>query len=264
MEVIVEFIRRHTPPFSLEKFIQFLPELAKGAVVTVQVTLAGFALAMVLGLVIALARMSDKGWLRRPFTAFLEIIRNTPLLVQLYFAFWVLPSVGIRLPAFITGVTILGIHYGAYLSEVYRAGIQAVPHSQVEATVALNMTRAHAFRRIILPQAFRTIIPAMGNYLIGMFKDSAFVSAISIQEILARTRYRASTTFRFFELYTAAALFYFMISFPTARVVNAIERNLRRDLIEPRVGAPRGRVQGIVASARRFIMGRPAKVKREV
>ena len=232
MESIVELIQDHMPPFRFDKFIEFLPELARAGVITVEVTLLAFLLAAILGLFVALARMSGRSWLRIPFTVYLELIRNTPLLVQLYVAFWVLPVFGITLPAFLTGVLILGIHFSSYLSEVYRAGIGSVDRGQFEAASVLGMSRSLAMQRIVLPQAVRTMIPAMGNYLIGMFKDSAFVSIIGIEEILWSTRWQASTTFRFFEVYTGATLLYLVVSFPAARVVNALERHLKRDLAE--------------------------------
>ena len=237
MKSFLEWIRDYTPPFSFDKFIEFLPELARAGVITVQVTLLAFLLAAVLGLLVALARMSGRRWLRISFTAYLEFIRNTPLLVQLYVAFWVLPVFGIKLPAFLTGVLILGIHFSSYLAEVYRAGIGSVDRGQLEAATVLGMSRSLAMRRIVLPQAVRTMVPAMGNYLIGMFKDSAFVSIIGIEEILWRTRWHASVTFRFFEVYTGAALLYLAVSFPAARVVNALERYLKRDLAETRAGS---------------------------
>ncbi len=185
-------------------------------VITVEVTLLDFLLAAILGLFVALARMSRRRWLRIPFTAYLEFIRNTPFLVQLYVAFWVLPVFGIILPV------------SSYLSEVYRAGIGSVDRGQFEAATVLGMSRSLAMRRIVLSQAVRTMIPAMGNYLIGMFKALTFVSIIGIEEILWSTRWQASTTFRFFEVYTGAALLYLVVSFPAARVVNALERCVKR------------------------------------
>ena len=227
--LITDWVSTHRPPMSWEKFIEFTPYIFKGAVVTVQITVLGYALAVVVGLIIALARMSKIWWLSIPFTIFMEFIRNTPLLVQLYFAFWVLPNFGILLPAFGTGVVALGIHFGAYLAECYRAGLEAVPRGQYEAATSLNMPPMLSMRHIILPQAVRTVIPTMGNYLIGMFKATVFVSAIAVQEVMFNAYYLGSSTFRVFELYTLAALFYFAMSFPAARLVNALERHMNKD-----------------------------------
>ena len=164
--------------------------------------------------------------------AYVEIIRNTPLLVQLYIYYFVLPTVGIVLPAEPVAIAGLAMHFSAYLSEVYRAGLASVDRGYVEAAIALGMPPGLSMRRIQLPLAMRAIIPAMGNYLIGMFKDSAFVAFLAVSEILAVTRWIASDTFRVFEVYTAAAILYLVVSFPAARLVNATERYLKRDMVE--------------------------------
>ncbi len=230
----------HRPPFSWEKFVDFLPYLAEGAVVTVKVTLLAFAFAMSVGFVVVIIRMYGHWTIRIPVSAFFEFIRNTPLLVQLFAAYSILPSFGIVVPAFYLGVFVLGNYYGVYLSEIYRAGISKVATGQIESATALNMSSSVIMRRVILPQAFRTVIPIMGSYFIGMFKDSVFVSVVAIEELLFQTRYWTGITYRFFELYTGAALFYLVISFPAARSINLIENWLKRELADaqPRSALP--------------------------
>lgn len=229
----IEVIDQYLPKvFSLPHFISYFPELARGAVVTVRVTLIGYALAVVIGLIVAIIRRSRYKWLKAPVMVYVEIVRNTPILVQLYIYYFVLPTVGIVLPAEPTAIAGLAMHFSAYLSEVYRAGLASVDRGYVEAAIALGMPSSLSMRRIILPLAMRAIIPAMGNYLIGMFKDSAFVAFVAVSELLAITRHIAYNTFRVFEVYTAAAILYLLVSFPAARLVNATERYLKRDLVE--------------------------------
>ena len=126
--------------------------------------------------------MSRLAPLRWVVKAYIEVIRGTPLLLQLIYVYYVLPEIGIRLDAFTAGVLALTLNYSAYISEVYRGGIQAIAKGQHDAAAALGMTRALAMRRIILPQAIRIVIPPLGNYFIGLFKDTALCSAVSIQE----------------------------------------------------------------------------------
>ena len=154
-------------------------------------------------------------------------MRGTPLLLQLIYVYYVLPEIGIRLDAFTAGVLALTLNYSAYISEVYRGGIQAMPRGQHDAAAALGMTHALSMRRIILPQAIRIIIPTLGNYFIGLFKDTALCSAVSLQELVFTAQVQAALSFQYFTLYTVVACMYFAVSFPAARLVGYLERITR-------------------------------------
>ena len=138
--------------------------------------------------------------------SYVEIIRGTPLLLQLIYIYYVLPEIGIRLSAFTAAIIGLTLNYSAYISEVYRAGIVAVAKGQSDAAAALGMTRGLALRRIILPQAIRTVIPALGNFLISLFKDTALCSVVSVQEVLFTAQIMAARDYQYFTLYTAGRL----------------------------------------------------------
>ena len=156
------------------------------------------------------------------------MIRGTPLLLQLIYIYYVLPEIGIRLDAFTAAVIGLTLNYAAYISEVYRAGIQAIAKGQSDAAAALGMTRGLALRRIILPQAIRLVIPALGNYLISLFKDTALCSVVSVQEVLFTAQIMAARNYQYFTLYTVVGVFYFAVGFPAARLVDWLERRTRQ------------------------------------
>jgi polar amino acid transport system permease protein len=202
---------------------EILPDLLEGLVVTVQATLGGFALAAILGLLFALGRRSDNRWLSQPLGAFVEFIRGTPLLVQLFFFFFVLPRYGLRLPALLVGILALGLHYGTYCSEVYRAGIDAVERGQWEAATALNFSPMHIWTGIILPQAIPPMIPALGNYFVAMFKETPQLAAITVTELLLTGRIIGTNTFRFIEPITMVGALVFMLSYPSSLVVQQLE-----------------------------------------
>jgi His/Glu/Gln/Arg/opine family amino acid ABC transporter permease subunit len=201
--------------------------LLGGLLITVELTLVVIVLSLVFALFVALAGMSRITPLRWLVKSYIEVIRGTPLLLQLIYVYYVLPEVGIRLNAFAAGVIALTLNYSAYISEVYRGGIQAISRGQHDAAAALGMTHALAMRRIILPQAIRIIIPTLGNYFIGLFKDTALCSAVSIQELVFTAQVQAALSFQYFTLYTVVAAMYFAVSFPAARLVNYLERITR-------------------------------------
>jgi len=204
--------------------LEILPQLLRGLVVTVQATLMGIVVAMVLGLVLALARRSRRRLISWPVGAAVEFVRSTPLLAQLFFLFFVLPEFGIVLSPFLIGVLGLGIHYGCYTSESYRAGIESVPRGQWEAAVALNMAPATKWRRIVLPQAIPTVIPALGNYLVAMFKEAPLLSTVTVLELLAASRNIQSVSFRGMEPFTLAGLLFLAVSLPASVLVRYLER----------------------------------------
>jgi len=191
---------------------QIMPTLLQGVKITILATLLGAALAAVVGLAIALARRSSNKLVSRSVGFFAEFIRGTPLLVQLYFIFFVLPDIGILLPPLVAGVIGLGLHYGTYTAEVYRAGIDNVPRGQWEAAKACNLSTNQTWTRIILPQAIPPMIPALANYLVAMFKETPLLSAITVLELMNQAKSVANTYYRYVEPMTLVGVFFLVIS----------------------------------------------------
>ena len=209
--------------FSLDDMIGFLPTLLRGALLTITVSLLSFALALVLGLVTGLARISRVAPLRGVAACYIQFIRGTPLLLQLFFIYYVLPYGGIVLSPFVSGALGLTLNYGAYMAEVFRSGIQAIPKGQWEAGQSVGMSRRLLMRRIILPQAFRIIVPSLGNFFVSIFKDSALVSVITMRDLMFSGQLLASATYKHFEIFAEVAVIYFLISYPTAKFVEWVE-----------------------------------------
>ena len=211
----------------MSEIISWLPSLLQGLLVTVEITIVAMALGLVLGLVLATMRLEPSNrWLYIPATVYLELIRGTPLILQLFFVYFGLPSVGIHLDPFVAGVVAIGVNYSAYLSEVFRSSIRAVPRGQWEAASSLGMPRALIMWRIVFPQAGRLALPATGNYFIGLFKDSALASTISVTELLFSGQILASQTFQYFKIYGVIALLYLIISYPTSLGLRALEKRI--------------------------------------
>jgi polar amino acid transport system permease protein len=209
--------------FSFQDMVDFLPSLLQGAVITISVSLLAFALAIVLGLSTGIARLSRIAPLRAVAAFYIQFIRGTPLLLQLFFIYYVLPYVGIVLSPFASGTLGLTLNYGAYMAEVFRSGIQAIPKGQWEAGFSVGMSRHKLLRRIILPQAIRIIVPALGNFFVSIFKDSALVSVITLRDLMFSGQLLASATYKHFEIFTMVAVIYFLISYPTAKFVEWVE-----------------------------------------
>jgi polar amino acid transport system permease protein len=204
--------------------LSIIPDLLQGLVVTVEIALLGTLIAAVLGLALAILRRLAIPVVSRVVTFAVIFIRGTPLLVQAYCAFFVLPDYGISADAFTTGAVVIGINYSAYMAEVYRSGIEGVHAGQWEACTALGLPATRTWGRVILPQALRTVVPMLGNYLIQMFKDSAVLSAITVVELLATAQAIGSSNFRYLEPLTIAAILFLIISYPSSRLVNRLER----------------------------------------
>ncbi|CAN5439922.1 ectoine/hydroxyectoine ABC transporter permease subunit EhuD [soil metagenome] len=204
--------------------LQILPELWRGMLSIVRSTLGGISIAMTLGLVLAIARRSEIKLIRWPVTAFIEFIRSTPLLIQLFFMFFALPSLGIVMSPVTTLVLGLGVHYATYASEAYRAGIDAVDKGQWEATVALNMSPWTTWTRIILPQAIPKVLPALGNFFVAMFKDAPLGSTISVVGVLFVANAIGARTFNFVEPFTVAGLLFLAVSVPASMFVRYLEK----------------------------------------
>lgn len=212
--------------FSLNDMIGFLPPLLEGAVITITVSLLAFSLAMVFGLAIGIARISRLAPLRVLAACYIQFIRGTPLLLQLFFIYYVLPYVGIVLSPFVSGAIGLTVNYAAYMAEVFRAGIQAIPKGQWEAGSSVGMSRRLLMRRIILPQAIRIIVPPIGNFFVSIFKDSALVSVITMRDLMFSGELLASATYKHFEIFAMVAVIYFCISYPVAKFVEWIEAKI--------------------------------------
>ncbi|MFB6568719.1 ectoine/hydroxyectoine ABC transporter permease subunit EhuD [Streptomyces noursei] len=206
----------------------FLPMFWKGVLVTLQALALGSLIAFALGLVWALAQRSPLKVVRWPVTVVTEFVRNTPLLVQLFFLFYVMPEWGLTLSALATGVIGLGLHYSTYTAEVYRAGIDGVPAGQWEAAVALSLSRRRTWTAVILPQAIRRVVPALGNYVIAMLKDSPMLFAIGVLEMLGEARQFSSQTFQTIEPYTLVGVAFIAIAYPASLLLRALERRLVR------------------------------------
>jgi polar amino acid transport system permease protein len=157
-----------------------------------------------------------------------ELIRSTPLLIQIFFLFFVLPSFGIVLDAFTAGVLALGVHYGAYCSEVYRAGLEGVPRGQWEAATALNLSPWSTYKDIIIPQAIPPVVPALGNYLVALFKETPLLSAIAVLELMQTAKILGSENFRYTEPMTLVGAFFLAMSLVSAALIRAVERLLNR------------------------------------
>lgn len=201
--------------------------LSRGILLTIQISILGYALALVIGLVAGLGRLARNPIVNALATLYVEIVRGIPILVViLYVAYVITPPVGIRSNV-VRGIIALAVTYGAYLAEVYRAGIQAVPGGQVEAGKALGLSQAQTMRFIVLPQAFRIILPPLGNDFIAMLKDSSLVMVISVPELTLQTRLYVSRTFQTFEGWTMAALLYLSMTLVLSMGVRLLERYSR-------------------------------------
>ena len=214
--------------FNVPVAIASLGPLLAGMLITVELTLIVITLALILGLLVALGRLYGPVWLRWLLASYVEVIRGTPLLLQLIYIYYVLPEVGIRLDAFTAAVIGLTLNYAAYISEVYRSGIQGIGKGQSDAASALGMTRPLSLRRIILPQAIRLVVPALGNFLISLFKDTALCSVVSVQEVLFTAQLMGARNYQYFTLYTVVGVLYFIVGFAASRVVAMLEARGRQ------------------------------------
>lgn len=205
-----------------------LPTLLAAAGMTVLLSVLSFPLAIVLGLAVALGRLYGPRFVAWPLGVYVEVLRGTPLMLQLFVLFYVLPSAGLSLPAFAASVLGLAINYSAYEAEIYRAGLQAVPPGQMEAALALGMSRRLALRRIVLPQAVRIVLPAVTNDFIALFKDTSVCSVITVVELTKRYNIAAMThPSDVLPLAAMAALLYLAMSYPLALLSARFERALR-------------------------------------
>lgn len=191
---------------------QIMPTLLEGFKITLIATVLGAAVAGVVGLLLAIMRRSPLPFVSPVIGFVSEFIRGTPLLVQLYFIFYVLPDIGIRLSPLLAGVIGMGLHYATYTAEVYRAGIENVPRGQWEAAKAANLTTRQTWIHVILPQAVPPMIPALANYFIAMFKETPLLSAITVLELMNQAKSIANSNYRYIEPMTLVGVFFLVIS----------------------------------------------------
>jgi len=206
----------------------FMPHFWDGLLVTLQALALGSLISFALGLVWALLMRTPTRWVRWPVGVVTEFIRDTPLLVQLFFLFYVLPEWDITFSAMTTGVVAIGLHYSTYTMQVYRAGIEAVPAGQWEAATALSLPMRRTWTAVILPQAIRRVVPALGNYVISMLKDTPMLMAITVLDMLGEARLFAQQHFQYTEALTVIGVAFILISYPASLLMRALERRLVR------------------------------------
>ena len=204
-----------------------LPQLLKGLVVTIEATIVASLLAYVLGLGIAILKMSKSKLIRVCLYWITEFVRRTPILVQLYVVFYVLPDYGIFLEAFTCGVLVLGIHFSTYTSEVFRAGIDNVSKGQWEAAKSLNYNAYQAWKNVILPQAIPPMIPPLANYLITMFKETPLLAAITVVELFRAADQYSNSHYKYLEPMTLVGVFFLIVSIPSAILAMKLEKKFK-------------------------------------
>ena len=217
----------------MQKFIndavEFLPILFQGVKLTILVTVGSLVLSTVLGLVWALMRVSGIGFLDKSAKLAVNFIRGIPIIVQLFYIYFVLPDFGIALSALQAAVIGLGIAYSAYQAENFRAGIEAVDHGQIEAAQSIGMGWWMVMRRVVLPQALRIVLPPFGNVMIMMLKDSSQASTITVAELALQGKLIASSTFKNTSVFTLVAILYLSMSLPLMYLVGRLEKRAAQD-----------------------------------
>jgi polar amino acid transport system permease protein len=208
-------------PDPYREILEFVPD---GIFITLQVTVESIILALVIGLFAGLGMVSGRRWLNLPASLYVEVIRGIPLLVQLFYLYYALTF--IHIPDILTAVLAMSICYGAYMGEIVRAGIQSIPRGQMEAARSLGLTHTQTMIHVILPQAFRTILPPVGNEFVALLKDSSLVSILAVADLLRRGREYASETFTYFETYTVIALVYLIITLFFSKMVSLMENRI--------------------------------------
>jgi len=212
------------PEFSWDLARASWPAVLEGLKITVELTFIGIAISRGLGIFGGLGRLSKNRLLSTVVGFYVDFMRATPLLLQLIYIYFVLPTVGIRLDPFVAAVLGLSLNYSAYLSEVYRSGIQAIPRGQLDAAAALGMRPSLTMSRIVLPQAIRIVIPTLGNYFVALFKDTSLASFLTLQELLFSGQIIISRTYDYFTIYTMVLFMYFLVGYPSLILVRYLEK----------------------------------------
>ena len=213
--------------FNVDLMINSLPLLIVGAGITVQITAISVGLGLVIGMFVGIARICHVKVLRALATVYIDFLRVTPLLVQIFLIYFALPMVvGQRVDPFIAAITACGINSGAYIAEIFRAGIQAIDEGQMEAGRSLGMTWVQTMRYIIVPQAFKNIVPPLGNEFIALLKDSSLVSVIGFEELTRRGQLIIARTYGSLEIWITVALIYLVMTLTISRFVSYMEKRL--------------------------------------
>ena len=211
--------------FNVEIMKSAFPLLLAGAGITLEITALSVAFGMLIGIIIALIRLSCLKPLRWLGNVYVDFIRGTPLLVQIFLVYFALPGlIGHRVDAFFAAIAACSINSGAYVAEIFRGGIQSIDIGQMEAGRSLGMSWWQTMRYIILPQAFKRIIPPLGNEFIAMLKDSSLVSVIGFEELTRRGQLIIARTYASFEIWMAVAIIYLILTFTVARLTGLLER----------------------------------------
>src|SRR5277367_6328145 len=198
--------------FNLRAITPYLGDLVSAAIATITVSLATMVVSLALGMVFAIGRQSRHRAIRFLATAYVEFFRNTPLLVILYFVYFMIPTIGLRLSSFQSALLAMSLHAGAYMTEILRAGLIAVPYGQYEAGHAQGMSRLQILRYVVMPQVFRTIYAPLGNQFIAIILASSLTSAIAVNEIASWMQTAGAASFRYFETFLVAAVVYLVLS----------------------------------------------------
>jgi polar amino acid transport system permease protein len=206
---------------------EIFPELLTAFLkLTLGITAAAAVVAIVVGLVLALGRRSGSKPVAWASYGFVEFVRSTPIPIQLFFVYFGLPALGLRPSALVTGIAVLGLHYAAYMSEVYRAGIDAIPKGQWEACTALSLSPQRTWRAVIMPQVVRRVLPSTGNQIIALFKETPFLIVIGVAEMVTVANRFGSQNFRFIEPITIAGVIFLAASYPTSVLMRKLETRL--------------------------------------
>jgi len=218
------------PDVGVAKLItNFLPLFLRGTWLTIEISVLSMVLATGLGLSLALLRLYGPWWLARCVVGYVEFMRGTPLLIQLFFIYYGLPQipyVGVELPALSAAILGVGLNYAAYEAEIYRSGIMAIPRQQMEAGLALGLSRAQVIRLIILPQALRLVVPPVTNDFVALFKDTSIVSILAISELTMTFRSASMATGRYVEFAALTALIYFALAYPLSKFARRLEAKI--------------------------------------
>ena len=207
---------------------EILPKMLWATLNTIMAAGIGYAIAVVVGLIFLIGQRTPYKAVNILVREIVEFIRSTPLLIQLFFLYFVGPQFGIILSAWVTAMITIGLHFGTYLSEVYRGALEGVPKSQWEACRALNFTALYTYRRIVLPQAFPIAIPGMGNYLVGIFKDTPLLSTIGVAELFHAATSVGGEHYRYLEPYTMVGIIFLILSIPAAMGIRKLERSVNK------------------------------------
>jgi polar amino acid transport system permease protein len=204
--------------------LTFAPRLLEGTLVTIELTVLALIFSLIIGLLIALGRLSKNKWINKLCICYISVLRGTPLLVQMMYVYFVFPDMGITLSAFQSAVVALSLNESAYMAETFRAGIQSIAKGQTEAAKAIGMDYSMSMRRIILPQAFLNVLPTIGNSAIMLIKNSSLGAVITVSEVMHQGNLMAASTYKNMLIFTMIAIIYWILHYPLAILVNYLEK----------------------------------------